>query len=533
MVANTVVVEPGYGVPLIDTTLTVEVLVVDSGATLEVAEVADLEISDYLLNTGSIDGRVELSGAFDQIAAEGEISTLEVNNTEGAILSGNMVISDELVLTDGTLNLDANTLTLSSNDVTSGSIIPGAGDIVGNVTIERYIPEDNGHHYLSSPIQGVSVAEYSDDWNVNLNASFPYLYYYDEATTSWLTPSSTSESLPVGVGYTGWISAGTTVDITGNVNQGPTPINVTNGGTSESGWNFIGNPYPSSIDWDLVTIPTEMSGAVYVWNHDESAFGSYATYFDGISTNGGSDVIPHMQGFFIYTTEDATVTFQDDDRVSSTGTFLRTNKSGIDPMIRLELHGEGNSVETVLRYKADASVDYLNSEDALYFPAGNEDGAEFASESTDGRRLVVSSLPEGEENLVTKLNTKLGQNGVYTIDMTEQTNFDDDMQVLLLDRKLNITHDLTIEPYTFVGNTSDDPNRFELNTLSNALSISESILGEQQKMYGYSKDDALFVRFSNALSEDAVVTIYNTLGQAVVQTVFPQGNRFIQFQLTQ
>ncbi|MEZ5083700.1 MAG: hypothetical protein R2750_09645 [Bacteroidales bacterium] len=32
------------------------------------------------------------------------------------------------------------------------------------------------------------------------------------------------------------------------------------------GWNLIGNPYPSSLDWEAVTIPAELNGAIWLFD---------------------------------------------------------------------------------------------------------------------------------------------------------------------------------------------------------------------------------------------------------------------------
>jgi hypothetical protein len=568
--ANTVIVEAGYVAPVITGDLAVDVLVVESGATLEIDPAASLTVTDYLLNTGSIDGSVQLSGTTAQIAAEGTIGTLEVDNSMGAILSGDMVITDELVITSGSLDLDSNSLTVStfSTSVTSGDVVsgdllitdelvmdsgtlnlatedltitllsdasktafimPGSGEIVGDVTVERYIPADNGHHYLSTPLSNSIVDDFSDDWPLNLSAGYAYLYYYDESTTSWASPTLLSEPLAPGKGYTGWIAAGVTVDLTGTLNSGNTSVNITNGGGSESGWNFIGNPYPSSLDWDLVSSsgsfdPLVTSKATYVWNHDQASFGAYATYFDGIGANGGSEVIPVMQGFFIYTDADATLTFHDADRISTVGTFLRTNKSGSDPMIRLELGGEGYAVETVMRFKEGASDSYLTIEDALYFPSGSDVGVEFASQSSNNYELVINSLPLDQLTAVTSLYSTIGTNGVYTIEMIEATNFSSPLTVMLTDVKLGVTHDLNSGPYSFVGDINDNENRFELNTSIEESVIVEDHIDNHQEIFGYYHNSELHVRFNNALETSTPVSVYNSIGQNVLQTTFLEGS---------
>ncbi len=44
------------------------------------------------------------------------------------------------------------------------------------------------------------------------------------------------------------------------------------------GWNLLGNPFVSSIDWDLVTIPAEMNAEVH---YIEAATGADISYLSG------------------------------------------------------------------------------------------------------------------------------------------------------------------------------------------------------------------------------------------------------------
>ena len=94
------------------------------------------------------------------------------------------------------------------------------------------------------------------------SGAFPSLYYYDETVTGiadqgWVNyPSSTnSETFASGTGYTLWIrevdSGDALFDLSGEINKGSIDYGVTFSLTpdADDGWNFLGNPYPSTIDW--------------------------------------------------------------------------------------------------------------------------------------------------------------------------------------------------------------------------------------------------------------------------------------------
>ena len=64
------------------------------------------------------------------------------------------------------------------------------------------------------------------------------------------------------------------------------------------GWNLVGNPYPSALDWDAVvasfSADDKMESAVYYYS---ASAGHYKSYVNGIGS--GSRYIPAMQGMMV------------------------------------------------------------------------------------------------------------------------------------------------------------------------------------------------------------------------------------------
>ena len=93
-----------------------------------------------------------------------------------------------------------------------------------------------------------------------------YLQYFSEEDDWWYEINETDIALTPMQGYGVWSDgSGTqTYTFTGTPNTGNLSISLTadgSGGTHNRA-NLIGNPYPSSIDWDEV----DYSGAVYLYN---------------------------------------------------------------------------------------------------------------------------------------------------------------------------------------------------------------------------------------------------------------------------
>ena len=101
-------------------------------------------------------------------------------------------------------------------------------------------------------------------------------------------------------------AAPNTVDVTGVVNNGTLTVTLYNhNNTYTKGFNLIGNPYPSPIDWDAAAgwTKTNIDNALYYFKASttDQYGGTYSTYINGISATGGTtNIIPSMQGFFVH-----------------------------------------------------------------------------------------------------------------------------------------------------------------------------------------------------------------------------------------
>ncbi len=141
---------------------------VNAGGELAIQSGVELLLQGILINNGQINGELVLNGYAQQSISGGAVNKLKVNNVNGITLSGDLEIQDLLTLTNGTMTINGNKLVLSSTATSSGAMIHENGTINGDVTVEQYIPSDNGHHYLASPLINSTIADLSDDWNLNL-----------------------------------------------------------------------------------------------------------------------------------------------------------------------------------------------------------------------------------------------------------------------------------------------------------------------------------------------------------------------------
>src|SRR5450759_5790523 len=219
-----------------------------------------------------------------------------------------------ILVSNSTLNSNGNMTLLST--VTQTALIDGSGtgQVNGNVTMQRYLPSGFGYKYFSSPFQGATVSEFGD--NMDLLAVFPSFYNYDESKSSagWVTYTNSAGVLNPLYGYAvnfGCSVTAITADVTGVVNNGNLSRTMyNNNNTYTKGFNLVGNPYPSPIDWDAASgwIKTNIDNALYYFKSSttDQYGGTYSTYINFVSSDGlATKIIPSMQGFFIHVSDGA------------------------------------------------------------------------------------------------------------------------------------------------------------------------------------------------------------------------------------
>ena len=208
-----------------------------------------------------------------------------------------LTITDKSYLTvNGTLtnSKGINGLILQSTAEGTGSLIHSTADV--NATINRYITGNTNiatptFHLVSVPL----IPATNSTQNLFLYA---YLYDFDVAGNTWHgLDISTVNEMDETRGYMVYTPEEThTYQFAGPMNAGTFNPLVTFAG---SGHNLVPNPYPSAINWDASSgwVKTGIANSVYIW---PSGGSNYAAYVNGTATNGGTNIIPAGQAFFLW-----------------------------------------------------------------------------------------------------------------------------------------------------------------------------------------------------------------------------------------
>ena len=173
----------------------------------------------------------------------------------------------------------------------------------------------------------------------------------------------------VGSGYLYAVQAlNPTKEFAANLNNGSVNYGLTAGSSDVNlkGFNFVGNPYPSSIDWQAASGWTRTSlvssGGGYdmwIWNPTANNYGVFNSAL-GSGTNGVTRYIAPMQGYFV--------------RAASAGTLSMTN-----PVRVHDGANEWKSAEIIpgmLSIVVESLTDHSFDESRLLFGyADNQPGA--------------------------------------------------------------------------------------------------------------------------------------------------------------
>ncbi len=300
-------------------TATANDLAIQSGANVTVTT-GLLRISGAMTNSGTFTasaGSLELNGATAQTIPAAfftgnEIRNLTINNAAGVTLGGTLLVNGVLKITTGTFA--SGTFLILGSIATRTALIDGAGggQVTGTVTMQRYVASRFGYKYLSSPFQSATVNELSNE--VNLAATFPELYSYDENKTAsgWTAYTTAANPLTPMRGYAANLGATTaplTIDIKGTVTNSAVSLPLANNNREYTkGFHLVGNPYPSPIDWDAASgwTRTNIDNAIYYFNAGtaDRYVGTYSSYINGVSSDGVTNgIVPSMQGFFVHVSD--------------------------------------------------------------------------------------------------------------------------------------------------------------------------------------------------------------------------------------
>lgn len=408
-----------------------------------------------------------------------------------------------------TFDLGTADLILDSDSLSTATLID-IGDLTytggGEVRVNRFITPGKWH-FISSPVNHAEAGMFFSD----------YLQQFNETTNQWQDVNSISAPLEIMKGYSLWSTelSSTREVFTGISNTGLQQISFSNGG---DGFNLIGNPYPSAIDWNQVSIPSGLNGQFYRWDPLIGNNGDYVYYIQGGGlANTTSQYIPSGQGFFVEANAPGNLQLDNPVRVHTTRNFFKNTEEY--PLIILQVAGNDVTTQMAIRFNPSGSNNVDRLLDVRKILSGNPDIPNLYSYS-DGTKLAINTLASVKGNEVIDLGFKAGINGEYTIRLSELVAVPDELEILLEDQGDNIIQDLRKHTeYTFTQ-LSENEKPFRLH-LKEANGISSPARPENPAIVANVSNGLLNIRideeFLDSKDQAYRLEIFSGSGQLMQQ----------------
>jgi GEVED domain len=493
---------------------------IQSGATLT-QTAGTLTINGTFVNNGSFVTNAASSVALGTSGATptmlgGTRSTTFENLTvgnSGVTLQGPAAVQVHRLLTlEGALTTNSQPLTLLSDASGTAMVVNAVGgSVIGPVRVQRWIDPsanpDLGYRHLAAPVTNTTIADltvsslpsFGPVVNPTYNnapdplvhgavAPYPNVFDYSDDRVNnafpvfergYRSPNALTDPLESGRGYTVYMRGTVKPDFVGTLGNGNVAVQVQNtNGLANSGWNLLGNPYPSPMDWDLIPAgdltAAGLNAQVSVFKSErpftDGLDGVYLTRANGLGslTNG---LIPMAQGFFVRRSTVGTASLTLTNALRPTtyenpSHFRSSTTADLRPMVELALHQVGRTTPdlTTVYFEAGATPGADDRFDGFKLRSTGSMPSLF-TRTAGGEDLAVNGLPAFDPTVTTvvPLGVEVAITGAYKLSLAALANLPADTRVLLRDMATGTSQDIRLNPtYAFTMDASFRSARFEL-----------------------------------------------------------------------
>lgn len=446
-----------------------------TSATLDLKGNMALSSGSFASNNGTVrfsgtSGMQSVSGALT--ADFNNIAVTNVSATPGLSIGSNQNLRGVITLAenvqvdaDGAANTAVFKLISTADNPTQDAaigILPQGAQVLGNVTVQRYMAKEGANNtriyrYIASPVQNATIADLQQE----IPVTGPFtgssactgcgaaasMFYYSEPVITDVNNSgaadmgdgyvshpsaSATEILAPGRGYSlfvrGNLLSSTAWDVRGTINSGNTsavtfPVTFTSSGTpANDGWNLVGNPFPSTIDWNAASGWTKanLTGTIYITDNG-GAGTQHASWNGVVGNNGGSRYIATGQGFWVKADGAGAPVLQANENVKAPGQqtiFFREPE--LNNLLRVTMTKGAIRDEAVIHFRHDATAGFDAHADALKLPNATFN---LSSLQSNGVKLAINSFADALCGTEVKLAVENSAPGNYNFEFASQASF--------------------------------------------------------------------------------------------------------------
>lgn len=416
-----------------------------------------------------------------------------------------IVPSASLEIIGDITNDDVNALVVDSDINGTGSLIHNDDNVVAKVNchIDNSSVTRNWNadwHFISSPVANQTIESFiptEENYDFYSWSEFNSTWYNQKKDDSQTNEFYTDNGLNFNIGR-GYLVAYENEGyrkFSGILNNGDVtfPLSCSTDGEYVverfTGFNLVGNPYPSYIDWEAEGWTRDNLQLQTIWIYDDDV-NNYITYtLGGIATNGGSQYIAPCQAFFVKAASAGNIIMTNDIRTNEKSSFRKNDNENI---FKVRVNGASGQDEIAV-VKGD-------NDDVFKMFSLNGDAPSLYINKGVGDYSVVyvdeeNTLPLSFEGGFAK----------YTISLSECGNAFD--EIILEDRMTGEKVNLQTESYTFIHSGNINAERF-------VLKIAQSSQPEAQSNFAYINNGEIII---NDINGDAQIEIYDLMGRRVYE----------------
>ncbi len=437
----------------------------------------------------------------DGFPCTGSVVTIpDVGITNYPIMDVNGFCDDVTISTGGKLTVNsgatltvANNLTVKSTSAGNGSFINNGTLTAGSTSVESYVTASQWHG-ISAPVIGLTA----DDLYLPQDV---WLLEFNESTNGYIFIESLLTTLDPMKGFFTWIFGTTdeTYSFTGDFNTGTISADLTVSAGPGEGYNLVGNPFSSAIDWEAASGwggTATVSDNIWVYDND-----NWKVYNRNTQAGLQTRYIAMNQAFFVEASSAGTLTMTNEVCAHDDVPFRKAEMAD-QQVIKISLEDNGLIDETFIVLKEGATVDYEGTFDAHKLFSFNEEYPQLYS--TGNNNMAINSLPYDYRDAVA-LDVRGANGNTMTISL-EAVDFE---ELYLRDEFTGTVTDLKTTSYTFTYN-SEVSDRFSL--FFSPTGVDEDPILNDIRIFAFDKNIQV-VLDDNQINTN--ITVYNLMGQKI------------------
>ena len=480
---------------------------------------------------------------------------LKIKSGHGITVAGDIITPDDKIIIESDASLTQTKLT---NGNSNNKAIAKR-----NVKMKTL-----DYTYWSSPLKDQVLLNTTNVNATNSSGGFSpgtpnnRTYEYNEVTDLFRATSNATFIPAKGYAIRGKSGYGNTITVdslafSGNLHNGDYPIQIqkskntiSNNITYEHGYNLIGNPYPSNINFiklynldqgNGVTNSSVIYGKAWFYTNFSASGTQAGSSYGGnnyatITLAGGTsptsidsatgtpvpnEFIKVAQGFIVQmrgtpptgnTPDVATVKFDNSIRTNNaTGHFYNNNKNNGDETNRywLKIVSPYNIANTILIAHMDGATNQYDPDyDAELLTVG--DDSFYSKINAQKLQIQARNNPLNIDDAIA-LGTKYAMDGTYKISLGNREGiFATDQRIYLRDKSTETYTDLTAKDYSFDATKGIDETRFEIVYKNKEVLGTDHLTKSDFEVYR--DGDSFVVKSSRVLGK---IEIYDVTGKLV------------------